>query len=171
MNNAPGLTTLIMPDTVETIGRHAFESCSGLQTVFISGSAKSIGDHAFNGCTNLKFVNYPGSEEEWNEIQIGDYNAPLGNAVFFFNGEGGGLLTPPSVPVLSGAAYGHKQIRLNWTYDGDANNLKRYELSRSDNGILFESVRNLDPKASSFLDALSFEGGSKKYYYKITVVE
>ena len=50
------LTSVIIPNTVTTIGSQAFESCSGLQNVTIPNSVTSIGNYAFRNCSGLTSV-------------------------------------------------------------------------------------------------------------------
>ena len=49
------MTEIVLPGTVEQIGRSAFES-SYLAMSFedIPASLKSVGDYAFNGCSMMK---------------------------------------------------------------------------------------------------------------------
>ena len=48
---------VIIPDTVTSIGDHAFYNCSGLTSVTIPDSVTSIGYDAFYGCSGLMSVN------------------------------------------------------------------------------------------------------------------
>ena len=45
-----------VPDSVTTIGAHAFENCAGLVEVRMPDSVTSIGDKAFDGCPDLWFL-------------------------------------------------------------------------------------------------------------------
>ena len=51
-----GLTSIVIPDSVTSIGYAAFEGCSGLTSVTIGNSVTSIGDYAFRGCSSLTSV-------------------------------------------------------------------------------------------------------------------
>ncbi len=51
-----GLTSVAIPDSVTSIGNHAFSYCSGLTSVAIPDSVTSIGDHAFCDCSDLTSV-------------------------------------------------------------------------------------------------------------------
>lgn len=42
--------SVIIPDSVTSIGKYAFTHCTGLKKVTIPGNVKSIGDYAFHGC-------------------------------------------------------------------------------------------------------------------------
>lgn len=52
---------VIMPDTVTTIGEHAFTDCINLQTVELSESLTHIGRFAFQGCSALAEIDFPES--------------------------------------------------------------------------------------------------------------
>ena len=51
-----GLTTLTIGDAVQTIGQSAFGGCSGLTTLTIGNNVKTIGYNAFQNCTGLTSV-------------------------------------------------------------------------------------------------------------------
>ena len=53
------VTTLVLPDTLETIGDFAFENSTKLRGVYIPDSVKTIGDGAFRNCTDMESVSIP----------------------------------------------------------------------------------------------------------------
>ena len=53
-----GLTSVVIPASVLTIGNQAFARCTGLTTVTIPTSVTSIGDEVFRYCSNLVTVNF-----------------------------------------------------------------------------------------------------------------
>lgn len=57
------IVSVEIPDTVTSIGGHAFDSCSKLLAIKISENVTNIGDSAFYGCTSLTSVNIPDSVE------------------------------------------------------------------------------------------------------------
>ncbi len=56
-----GLTSVDIPDSVTTIGSGAFYYCTGLTSVDIPDSVTSIGGYAFYGCSGLTSVDIPDS--------------------------------------------------------------------------------------------------------------
>lgn len=53
--------SIIIPDSVTTIGANAFAECKNLTNVYIPGSVTTIGTQAFHSCTKLKSVRIPNS--------------------------------------------------------------------------------------------------------------
>ena len=51
-----GLTSIIIPNSVTSIGDYAFSGCKNLTSVVIGNSVKSIGDYSFYNCQNLTSV-------------------------------------------------------------------------------------------------------------------
>lgn len=51
------MTSVVIPNSVTSIGREAFYGCSGLTSVTIPSSVTSIGSEAFYGCSGLTSVN------------------------------------------------------------------------------------------------------------------
>ena len=70
---------------VTSIGYDAFGYCSRLTSITIPNSVTSIEYYAFYNCTSLTDVYYTGSETEWNNIDIRDYNSCLTNATIHYN--------------------------------------------------------------------------------------
>lgn len=78
------LTSVTIPEDVTSIGSSAFSSCSGLTSVTIPESVTSIDSAAFSGCDKLKHVYYGGSDLQWKEIEIGNYNYNLTDAIIHY---------------------------------------------------------------------------------------
>ena len=55
------ITSVIIPEGVESIKSHVFEGCSSLVSVVLPPSISSIGDYAFASCENLTSINLPTS--------------------------------------------------------------------------------------------------------------
>ena len=74
------LESVVIGDGVEDIASHAFFYCTSLESITISGDVKSVGMNAFGYCKNLDTVNYCGTAAEWSKISIADGNDALTGA-------------------------------------------------------------------------------------------
>ena len=54
--NCSMLTSIVIPDSVTSIGDSAFHNCDGLTSISIPDSVTSIGSDAFRGCSGLTSV-------------------------------------------------------------------------------------------------------------------
>ena len=70
------LQEINLPDTLESIGTDAFTECRGLTDLFIPASVKSIGHHAFHKCDNVPVVRMAASEEQAEEMELGQLWKP-----------------------------------------------------------------------------------------------
>ena len=52
---------IVIPDSVEVIGEHAFFPCHSMESIVIPNSVKEIQDRAFSCCINLKELKIPSS--------------------------------------------------------------------------------------------------------------
>lgn len=78
------ITELVINGASEGIGAYAFSCGAALKEITLSSAVTSIGIGAFSGCDGLETVNYAGTEEQWANVTVGEYNDPLLNAKFVF---------------------------------------------------------------------------------------
>lgn len=55
------ITSVSIPNTIESIDREAFIDCKHLTSISIPSSVKTIGTYAFNGCSSLTTISIPSS--------------------------------------------------------------------------------------------------------------
>jgi len=55
------LQSIVIPDSVTTIGNEVFSGCTSLQSIVIPDSVTTIGESAFSGCTSLQSIVIPDS--------------------------------------------------------------------------------------------------------------
>ena len=57
------LRSITLPDSVQSIGKNAFDGCRSLKEITFSSNIKSVGGLAFNGCKALTALSFPNSLE------------------------------------------------------------------------------------------------------------
>lgn len=82
--NCKNLTSITIPNSITKIGYGVFRACSKLESITIPNSITSIESSAFWNCDNLTNIYYTGTETQWNEINIDDYNDSLKNATIHY---------------------------------------------------------------------------------------
>ncbi|MDY2864948.1 MAG: leucine-rich repeat domain-containing protein, partial [Oscillospiraceae bacterium] len=82
------LTSITIPDRVNSIGEGAFSGCSSLTSITIPDSVTSIGDYAFSRCTSLASITIPsrvtsiGNGVFNNCSSLSEINVDDGNVMF-----------------------------------------------------------------------------------------
>ena len=87
------LTNVTIPSSVNTIGAFAFSECASLASVTIGNSVTSIGDHTFHYCTNLTSVTIPNSATN------------IGYGAFYYCTSLTNVTIPNSVTKIGGLAF------------------------------------------------------------------
>ncbi len=85
--NCSNLISIVIENSVISIGNFAFHNCSSLTSVILGNSVISIGDTAFYGCSHLSLIYYLGTHDDWNNISIGANNDNLTNATKYYYSE------------------------------------------------------------------------------------
>ena len=78
-----GLTSITIPDSVTVIDNYVFAYCNNLTSITLGKNLQTIGDSAFYDCSKLRDVFYPGSQEDWDAVNIYSNNSYLTNADLF----------------------------------------------------------------------------------------
>jgi hypothetical protein len=68
-NSCENLTSVVIPNTITSIGSYAFQKCYNLTQITIPNSVTSISDYMFSWCINLKEINIPNTI-----TSIGEYS-------------------------------------------------------------------------------------------------
>ncbi len=96
------LTSVVIPDSVQSIGGKAFYECSGLETITFGKGLKEVGAIAFGRCDELKSV-YVGSVGDWCGIDFIDLGAnPMyfASELYFGGSPAGNTVIPDNVTQI-----------------------------------------------------------------------
>ena len=88
------LKKVVLPNSVEKIGKGAFKECIALSDFTLPQDLKTIGENAFSGCSSLKSVNIPGGVTEISQyafegcdslekVNISNGVETIGNSAFY----------------------------------------------------------------------------------------
>ncbi len=78
------IESIIIPNGVTSIAERTFQQCKNLREIHIPIGVTKIGDYAFWNLNFLTDVSYAGSEQQWNNISVGNNNSSLLNARIHF---------------------------------------------------------------------------------------
>ena len=71
-NACSALTSVTLPDTLQTIGSSTFMECTSLTSITIPSSVTMIDSCAFDYCESLTDFNFNGTMEQWSSITLAD---------------------------------------------------------------------------------------------------
>ncbi len=99
------IKSIALPSKINSISWRLFEDCVGLEAIEIPVSVTNIDSYAFDNCVSLKDVYYTGTEEQWNNIEIGDGNEYLTNATIHFNSTMPEIDATPTLKLIGDTWY------------------------------------------------------------------
>ena len=108
-------TSYTIPGSVTTISDSAFSWGDNLTSVTIPNSVTTISYSAFNSCENIKDVYYTGTEEQWNNISIGQNNDDLTNATIHFQYSDIPVTPPVTTKTLSSISIDTLPAKVQYT--------------------------------------------------------
>lgn len=71
------VTSITINEGITSISMSAFYECINVNEVSLPRSLSTIEKYAFGNCVNIVKVNYLGTDQEWDNITIGEYNQYL----------------------------------------------------------------------------------------------
>ena len=108
--SSSNLSEIVFQEGLTSIGDLAFGECK-LSRLELPASLTQIGAIAFSGCDNLPDIYYAGSEEQWNQITIGEYNEDLESITIHYNYS--------SATVVTSGSCGVNGANLTWTLNSN----------------------------------------------------
>lgn len=82
-----GVNEVVFGENVTRIPKKAFDiydAVSSLETIRFNAKITEIGESAFDNCNYVKDIYYPGTQAEWEKVQIGRYNDIIKEATIHY---------------------------------------------------------------------------------------
>lgn len=109
-NSKEKIKSVIIGNSVVSIGNYAFSGCTGLTSITISDSVINIGNYSFEGCTGLTGINIPNSIKSIGTYAFSDCSGLTG------------ITIPDNVTSIRGFAFKGCTSLKNITVDGNNKN-------------------------------------------------
>lgn len=115
------ITSVTIPDSIEYIGKRAFQGCTGLTEIKLPDSVHEIGDACFQACSNLTKINMPESlvyvgafafdETPWITQFDGCTSIIFGDRVFYkYLADEDKVVIPDNIVCISDNAFDGKSL-------------------------------------------------------------
>lgn len=122
------ITELVLPESLETIGKYAFSSCSGIQNITFGNGLKLIDCQGFYGCTSYEELNLPDSLETLGESAFYN-NTGLKRVNCGDNLKTADMFAFYGCSELTDIDFGNSPVSLYYQTFGECTNLKNVILS------------------------------------------
>ncbi len=121
---------IVMPDTIDCVGREAFMNCTKLKSISLSPSIKSINEKAFDGCCVLESITIP---EGVTSIDLQAFNkcSALKN-----------VSIPKSVITIAAEAFKDCTALTDVYYSGSENEWNNINISSTANNWLTSATKH-----------------------------
>ena len=138
-SDCTALTSILIPDSVISIGPYAFHDCTSLTSVSIPDSVTKIGYGAFSGCSSLTSVSIPDSVTEigyyafsnctaLTYVSIPDSVTSIGGAAFSYCSALASVSIPDSVIEISYFAFSECHSLTSVFYGGTAEQWEKFDI-------------------------------------------
>ena len=109
--NCVSLTRISLPDSVASIGARAFQSCIKLEKVKLGAGVRTIGVNAFGNCQSLTFLQASANNPAYSTINGSLYNKAQTSMVQYAGGRAAKTVTlPDSVTRIENYAFINRRI-------------------------------------------------------------
>ena len=104
--NCTGITSIVIPDSVISIGGSTFSGCTSLAEIVIPDSVTSIGGYAFSYCKSLAEITVSPDNKNYSSVDGVLFNKDGSELIIYPKGNGRSAYTvPDGVTSISGSAF------------------------------------------------------------------
>ena len=160
------LTNLTLSEGLVYIGQGSFGGNQQLTEISIPKSIKVIDNDSFVNCEKLATVKFAGSESEWKNVSVGEYNKHLLSAKLICDGEE--VKITLKAPVITTAKATTNGVKLDWDTVENAAEYKVYRKSYNTSTKKWDSKwkKIQTVKGPEFVDGTVELGAKYKYLVK-----